>query len=375
MHRTSTVLITLASALVTGAPSAAQNCSNTSVGFTPLNDLGAGAYLGHQGGLYPGGSNIPPAAHAQAGRQIAQSIVPLDTTGAPSPAGHVVLVTIGMSNTNQESGAWIPMVNAFPNVNPSLRVINGAQGGQTASIIANPNAAYWTNGDAKLAQAGLTPQQVQVIWLKEANAGPTLPFPADAQQLQGHLEAIANVIKDRYTNTRLCFLSSRIYAGYATTALNPEPWSYQSAFSVKWLIADQIAGEPSLNFNPAAGTVESPWLGWGAYLWADGLTPRSDGLTWLCTNFQSDGTHPSASGAQKVAGLLMKFFSRDPAARPWFVACEADFNNDGQLSVADFVAFQTVFVQGDPYADCNHDTALTIADFTCFQATFVQGCP
>jgi hypothetical protein len=229
--------------------------------------------------------------------------------------------------------------------------------------------------DARLAQAGLTPQQVQVIWLKEANAGPTLPFPSDAQQLQGQLDAIANVIKDRYPNTRLCFLSSRIYAGYATTALNPEPWSYQSGFSVKWLIADQIAGKPSLNFNPGAGPVESPWLGWAAYLWADGLTPRSDGLIWQCTNFQSDGTHPSASGAEKVGMLLMKFFSRDGASRPWFVACEADFNNDGHLTVADFGAFQTVFVQGDPYADCNGDLALTVADFGCFQTRFVAGCP
>ncbi len=361
--------------LLLAAPTLAQTCQNTSVGFTPLNDLGAATYQGFQGGLYPGGLNTPPAAHANAGHQIAESLVPLDTTGAPSPAGHIVLVTIGMSNTSQESTAWIPMVNAFPNINPSLRVINGAQGGQTAAIIANPNAAFWTNVDARLAQAGLTPQQVQVIWLKEANAGPTLPFPADAQQLQGQLEAIANVIKDRYANTRLCFLSSRIYAGYATTSLNPEPWSYQSAFSVKWLIADQIAGKPSLNYNAALGPVESPWLGWSAYLWADGLVPRSDGLIWQCADFQSDGTHPSPAGAQKVGMQLMKFFSRNAASRPWFVACEADFNNDGALSISDFAAFQAVFSQSDLYADCNANGSLTIADFGCFQAQFAQGCP
>ncbi len=372
MHRAPSVLL---ATLLAGTSAHAQNCAQTSVGFTPLNDLGTATYQGHQGGLYPAGLSVPPAAHGQAGRAIARAIVPLDGTGAPSPAGFVVLVTIGMSNTSQESTAWIPMVNAFPNKNPSLRVINGAQGGQTASIISNPNAQFWTIVDQRLAQAGLTPQQVQVIWLKEANAGPTLPFPADAQQLQGHLEAIANVIKDRYPNTRLCFLSSRIYAGYATTALNPEPWSYQSGFSVKWLIGDQIAGKPSLNFNPAAGAVQSPWLGWAAYLWADGLTPRSDGLTWLCSNFQSDGTHPSASGAEKVGMLLMEFFARDSASRPWFVACEADFNNDGSLTASDFAAFQTVFVLGDPYADCNADGALTIADFGCFQTKFVAGCP
>ena len=32
----------------------------TSVGFIPLTDLGAGTYQGYEGGLYPNGQNIPP---------------------------------------------------------------------------------------------------------------------------------------------------------------------------------------------------------------------------------------------------------------------------------------------------------------------------
>lgn len=45
----------------------ASDCSKTSVGFLPLNNLGAGLYKGKQVGLYPGGSNVRPAAHANAG--------------------------------------------------------------------------------------------------------------------------------------------------------------------------------------------------------------------------------------------------------------------------------------------------------------------
>lgn len=38
-------------------------------------------------------------------------------------------------------------------------------------------------------------------------------------------------------------------------------------------------------------------------------------------NPANDGTHPSpTSGVQKVAGLLLDFFTTDPTARPWFLA-------------------------------------------------------
>ncbi|RME01207.1 MAG: hypothetical protein D6814_01950, partial [Calditrichaeota bacterium] len=37
------------------------NCNKTSVGKTPLIDMGSNAYKGFEGGLYPGGTNTPPA--------------------------------------------------------------------------------------------------------------------------------------------------------------------------------------------------------------------------------------------------------------------------------------------------------------------------
>jgi hypothetical protein len=63
--------------------------------------------------------------------------------------------------------------------------------------------------------------------------------------------------------------------------------------------------------------VKAPLLLWGPYLWADGVTPRQDGLAWLRTDLGD--VHPSESGKKKVAELLLKFFKNDPYARPWFV--------------------------------------------------------
>ena len=42
--------------------------SRDSTGLTPLTELGAAKYKGEDGGLYGGGRNEPPAAHAAAAR-------------------------------------------------------------------------------------------------------------------------------------------------------------------------------------------------------------------------------------------------------------------------------------------------------------------
>jgi len=300
----------------------ASNCTGTSVGFLPLNDLGAGTYQGFEGGFYPGGTNVRPASHDQALDRVGRVML-LDAQGFPDTAtGKIVLMSVGMSNTTQEFSAFVPLANADPAKNSRLVIVDAAEGGQDATLISNPNAAYWSHVNQRLANAGVTPQQVEAIWLKEARAGPTEAFPADAQILRDQLRSIVQIIKSRYPNTRSVYLSSRTYAGYASSTLNPEPYAYQSGFAVKWLIEEQLAGSAALNFDPGNGPVMAPWLSWGPYLWADGLTPRSDGLTWACDDFQSsDGTHPTTSGRNKVAGLLLDFFKTDPTTAPWFVDC------------------------------------------------------
>ena len=302
--------------LLTALP--AQNCNGTSTGRKALTDLGPGLYQGHVGGLYPDGANLPPANHMLAALQRVNRIVPRDALGAPSPAGRIVLLSIGMSNATQEYSAFVQLANADPRKQPSVLLVDGAQGGQTAAIIVNPNANFWTVVTQRLTALNATPAQVAAVWLKEANAGPTQPFPAEALTLQGQLEGIAQILKGKYPNLELCFLASRTYAGYATTTLNPEPHAYETGFACQWLIRDQIQGKPALNPDPARGPVLAPLLLWGPYLWADGLLPRGDGLTWLCSDFGTDGTHPSTQGRQKVGRLLLDFFTRDPVAAPWF---------------------------------------------------------
>ena len=308
--------------LVLGAlPAPAQNCSNVSVGFVPLNDLGDGQHKGETGGLYPGGRNHRPLFHDASGLAQASQVVPRNAQGQPDPDGSIVLLSIGMSNTSQEWTRFQQDAQADPAVNPALVIVNGAQGGQPIQAIVDPAAPYWDVVDQRLAQAGVTPAQVQAVWLKQAYSGPTDPFPLWAEAMRDDLITIVGTIRAEYPNARLLYASSRIYAGYATTALNPEPWAYESGFGVKWLIEEQIDGNPALAFTPGGGQPpQAPWMAWGPYLWADGLVPRSDGLVWECADLSADGTHPSPLGAQKVAGMLADFFETDATAKTWYLA-------------------------------------------------------
>src|SRR6185503_10228810 len=107
----------------------------------------------------------------------------------------IVLLSIGMSNTTQEFSTFLPGSNSDVNRNPRIVVVDGAQGGQTATAISNPNANFWTVIQARLGNAGVTPQQVQACWMKEAEASPSQAFPADALGLENNLRTICQILQ------------------------------------------------------------------------------------------------------------------------------------------------------------------------------------
>lgn len=340
------------------APNPTQSASTPSFVATPLTQISASAtYKGFHGGLYENGSNTPPADHASAGTSFAAAVAPRDVNGNLSPSGKFVLLSVGMSNT---TNAWcigppphttpLPPSGCFPytfmgqtandaSVNhTTMAIANGAAGGQTADVWAQATAClpnysacneYDRVRDAVLTPAGLSEKQVEVAWLSEADANPTVSLPAsnaDAYQLETYLGEDLRAMKMRYPNLLLVFVSSRSYAGYASTTLNPEPYAYESGFAVKWLIQAQVdqmrnggavvdAKAGDLNYN----TGVAPWIAWAPYTWADGSTPRADGLFWLASDYYTDGTHESQAGIQKLVGLLIPFFKQSQFTSRWFL--------------------------------------------------------
>jgi hypothetical protein len=290
-----------------------------STGLKPLSEMTAeDRYKGEDGGLYGGGMNEPPKAHQLAAREALKKITPLDEQGKPSRDGKIVFISLGMSNTAGEFAMFKEIADRDAQKSPDVLLVNCAIGGAGVSSWAKRGSGTWMKVAERLKEAKVSPEQVQVAWIKHAEPGP-MPDTAPLQYAKKVKEDIASslaITRSTFPNLRVAYLSSRIYGGYNIAGIrrvNPEPFAYETAFSVRWVIQDQIKSEEK-------GKVDGPVLLWGPYLWADGVTPRkSDKLTWERSDLGQDGVHPSKAGGQKVANLLLEFFKSDPGAQGWFV--------------------------------------------------------
>jgi len=155
-------------------------------------------------------------------------------------------------------------------------------------------------------------------------------------------------MKVRYPNLKMVLIYSRIYGGYATIASkmpsspggncganqcapSPERYAYEEGLSTKAVIGAQITQCPTS--NTCNGTVDGTagdlsyvgtscsgkpcagWMAWITYTWADATTADTatgwNGLMWCngqagspcngSNDYQSDATHPSSTGDEKVA--------------------------------------------------------------------------
>jgi hypothetical protein len=286
----------------------------------PLTDFGADdQYEGQDGGLYGGGKNIPSEKHAQAARAELKQIQPLNAEGKPAAHGTIVFISISMSNATQEFSRFKQLADASGQKSKHVRVVDCAQGGQAMAAWAPADAKPWQEALRRLERARVSPEQVQVAWVKLANKRPTGSMKEHVDILEADTIKVLHNARTRFPNLRIVYLGSRIWAGEGKGNLNPEPYAYESAFAVRNLIQQQIADDARL------ARETSPLLLWGPYLWSEGERGRKiDDLTWKREDFANDGIHPSMSGRTKVAQQLLDFCTSNPLAKTWFVGPVAE---------------------------------------------------
>jgi hypothetical protein len=325
--------LTLPLVLPVGAPTGAKcneitwDIAGTNELLVPLNELETGTYFGAEGGLYPNGSNTMPSGQNSAGLSLAQSIQPLDANGDPDPNGVYVLLSVGVSITHTIFDQFIASENSDPAKNSHLVFVNGAIDGTDGPDWVSSQSGTWLSIlNYFLAYQNVTANQVVAAWVMMPHSNNTGTFPTDMEPQETDLISVLQDLHTLFPNLKLAYVNGMQYGGYSNPPYlvgvpsYPEPYSYESGFAVQSVIANQINGDPDLNFNPSNGTVMAPWLSWGPYNWANGMS-ANNGLTWPCQDYASDGLHPSVpAGRNAYAGLLVTFFKTDDTTTPWFLA-------------------------------------------------------
>lgn len=281
----------------------------------PLNELGAAKYLGFTGGLYADGRNEPSADQAEALRNMAAAIQPLDKDGKPDPEGKIVVAGIGASVCRQ-----IFEVLDKTDTRGPVVFVNCAKGGHDVNKISDPEGKYWESAADTVRNAGLSPAQVQVAWYQSDDLRDARDdFPGRPQRLQERIAENMRELKKAFPNARICYHSARHTTAFATGPAKdkhgePRPWHV--GWAVKWLIEAQTAGEAGLQFEGEAATV--PLIAWGTYFWTEADKPRNDGYQWTPDMNVADGIHLTDAGMNRVAGELLAFWRTDSFARMWF---------------------------------------------------------
>jgi hypothetical protein len=232
----------------------------------------------------------------------------LADNGQPSVTpvnGRIVIAAISMSNGNLEYSRFIQLYANHQDVEPQIGLVNCAQGGNALERwLSDPS--LWSDCRQRIQAAGFSPEQVRVIWAKDANQftdhGRTLPDPAaDYYDLVKNIAALSQRIGTEFPSVQAIFHSSRIYGGYTSPDRQPargEPISYEGGLAINAVIERYRRGE----------LPGSPWIGWGPYLWSKGAEPNAAGIFWLPGDYNSDRIHPGQSGQTKVADALHRHF-------------------------------------------------------------------
>jgi len=249
-------IITLTLVLLTiGKMASAQQCQNDSTGLTPITDLGVGVFNGMQGGLYGNGQNSMPQNHLNAGIQIASQVLPLNAQGNYSINGKIGFISMGMSNANMFFAGLRDSANSYPYLNDKLTMVNGATGGYDIDAILDTTSQYWNTLNQKLSFAGLSNNQVQVIWFMQAKHISGIPENegiAHIEILESKFLQAFLYFKQRFPNLKQIYCSGRDYGGYSNPGSGTQAVRNRKQY-FKEKMVEKLAEKYSEILNVASG--------------------------------------------------------------------------------------------------------------------------
>ena len=226
--RTPTTFFLLFLILTTFSLKSQVQCDNDSTGNIPLVDLKTGFYLGaYQGGLYPGGFNEMPAAHADSGIAIAQSLIPINFDGEEDTVfGKTVMLGLGPVSAGKSFNKFIAQYNDAGYFDSCVRIVNGCldEFGLEQMIDADAGDTYWKDVNDYLQAADLKKKQVRVVWVM------TTSFEDTVSSMSAYVDSLTikyidliRELKTQFINLKLIYISGLQFGGYVDLSnCNPD---------------------------------------------------------------------------------------------------------------------------------------------------------
>lgn len=304
------------------------DCENDTTGRIPIVDLLTSNYEGYQGGLYPGGTNAMPLAHADSGVAFANSLMPINFDGeVDTMFGKTVFLALGSASAGKAFNKFFTTYQNAGYGDSCLRIINACMEEYSLRDMygANSDNNYWKDVNDFLQIADLKKKQVQVVWLMTPSYSDTVTTTsAYIDSMHNAYVDVLRKLKNELPNVKLLFISGLQYGGY-TNPLAPnalslmEPAPYLQDFAIKSVITAQIEGDTMLRYS--GDEAEAPWVAWGPNFWADGRNFRDfDMLRWLCPgdyDMDANGFLLDGGGLEKISDDLYGFFTTSPMTTPW----------------------------------------------------------
>ncbi|HMU68684.1 MAG TPA: hypothetical protein PKC38_01680 [Chitinophagales bacterium] len=311
------------------------NCENDTSFHIPIVDLQTDYFGVHQGGLYPDGLNTMPAAHADSGIAIAESLLPINYDGQEDTSyGKFVFLGLGNEAAGKIFNKFITQHDDLGLGDSCMRIVNACMEEYTLHDMygADASDAYWNDVNDYLQSQNLKKKQVRAVWLMTTNYDDTL-ITEDAyiDSVKNTYIEVIRKMKKQLPNLSLLYISGLPYGGYADTMFDgheffEEPIPYLNDFAIKAVIDAQINGDTSLIYS--GEDADAPWIAWGPNVWADGRNLRAyDNLRWLCPGDYASGDNGimlSGTGQTKVADRLYTFLTSEPTTLPWIYGLPYD---------------------------------------------------
>lgn len=209
-----------------------------------------------------------------------------------------VAMFIGMSNFRQETAATLRILRAAGKRH--ITWYNACKGNWDLFMMVSQADKFWADLKVDMARRNVTGEQVRVLFLKNSYRGGAGPGVYETY-LNAHIDRAIRELD----GLEQIFISSAVYSGYSSKpTTRSEPGAYLEGVAVDKVIKARMG-------NPG------PWIGWGPYLWANGLEERADKLVWKCLDFDIDGIHPGPLAEAKVAEMFYRFMDNSPVTK-WF---------------------------------------------------------